>query len=309
MSASHQAIVCCVTRNWVPAAAVTLLSCSDAGRISNADLIICAYGATADDHASLARFNDKHGLAIKLVTVDGVGQGRTDLGRFGIGTLLRLTLDKYLERTYTRVLYLDADVLAVKDLRPLLAADLLGKTLGAVPDLGIVTSIREKVAAHRAELGLADNELYFNAGVLLFDWQAVLSGDALERARAKLAERPRWQALDQDALNMALRYEWQPLDYRWNVTGLMQQGTAVEPSIYHFTASEKPWMSRRFLWHRRFHEYYLASLQGTGWEAFAEPRNAYGLMRATGEAARKLFHVKRRKAIADAVAATKFTTP
>ncbi len=293
----------------MPAASVTLLSCRDAGRIADADLIICTDEAAASDLAAHARFNEKHGLAIKLVTVDSVGQDRTDLGRFGIGTLLRLALDRYLEHTYARVLYLDADVLAVKDLRPLLAVDLRGMTLGAVPDLGIVTRVREKVAAHRAELGLADAELYFNAGVLLFDWQAVLNSDALGRARAVLAERPRWRALDQDALNRALRQQWQPLDYQWNVTGLIQQGGVVDPAIYHFTASEKPWMSRRLLWHRRFHAYYVASLAGTGWESFAEPRNAYGLMRATGEAARKLFHIKRRKAIAEAVASTKLNAP
>jgi lipopolysaccharide biosynthesis glycosyltransferase len=305
-SNSTQAVVCCVTQNWVAAAAVTLLSCAAAGQVSEAALLICAHGATDEDRGALLRFNARHGLAIRLIDVGDGGVTQANLGRFGIGTLLRLSLDQALAREYSRVLYLDADVLAVQDVRPLLAAELAGKTIGAVPDLGIDSTIREKVKVHREELGLADDELYFNAGMLLFDWQATLASDALQRVRAKLAERPRWRALDQDALNMALRHEWKPLPYKWNVTGLIQQSTAVEPAIYHFTASEKPWMSRRFLWHRRFHAYYVASFAGTGWEAFAEPRDAYGLMRATGEAARKLFHFKRRAAIAAAVAATKF---
>ena len=306
MTASGQAIVCCVTQNWMPAAAVTLLSCARAGQVSDAALIICAHGATADDIAALNRFNAKHGLAIRLLPVESVGEDRSDLSRFGIGALLRLALDRHLGPCYARVLYLDADVLAVQDLRPLLAAPLNGRTIGAVPDLGIVTHVRQKVAAHRSELGLADDDLYFNSGVLLFDWPAALQRNAFDRVRAMLASRPRWRAPDQDALNLSLKHEWQPLDYKWNVTGLLQEGTAVEPAIHHFTASEKPWMSRRFLWHRPFHAYYVASLAGTGWDAFAEPRNAYGLMRATGEATRKLFHFKRRAAIAEAVAATRF---
>lgn len=290
----------------MPAAAVTLLSCARAGQVSDAALIICAHGATDDDVAALSRFNAKHGLAIRLLPVGGFGEDRSDLSRFGVGALLRLALDRHLERRYTRVLYLDADVLAVRDLRQLLATPLNGMTLGAVPDLGIVTRVRQKVAAHRVELGLADDELYFNSGVLLFDWQAALNRDVFSRVRAMLAGRPHWRAPDQDALNMSLRHEWQPLPYKWNVTGLLHEGNAVEPAIHHFTASEKPWMSRRFLWHRRFHAYYVAGLAGSGWENFAEPRTSYGLMRATGEAARKLFHVKRRAAIAEAVAATKF---
>ncbi len=306
MTATENAIVCCVTRGWLPAAAVTLLSCAQMGQVSDAALLICALDATADDRAALERFNAKHGLAIRLKPVESVGEERSDLSRFGIGALLRLTLDRNLEPGYARVLYLDADVLAANDLRPLLATRLKGKTIGAVPDLGIVPEVRQKVAAHRAELGLADGELYFNSGVLLFDWPETLARDALGRVRATLAQRSRWRAPDQDALNMSLRNEWQPLDYRWNVTGLLQEGATVEAAIHHFTASEKPWMARRFLWHRRHHAYYVASLAGTGWEAFVEPRSAYGLMRASGEAARKLFHFKRRAAIAAAVAATKF---
>jgi lipopolysaccharide biosynthesis glycosyltransferase len=305
-SHNKQAVVCCVTRNWLPAAAVTLLSCAAAGKVDGADLIILTLGAEPVDETTLARFNAKHGLSIKMQPVESVGQDRADLSRFGLGALLRLTLDRNLAPSYERVLYLDADVLAVDDLRPLLASRLNGKTLAAVPDLGIVTSIREKVAAHRAELDLADGQLYFNSGVLLLDWPATLSRDALGRTRAMLTTRPRWRAPDQDALNLALENEWQPIDYRWNVTGLLQEGNVVTPAICHFTASEKPWMSRRFLWHRRFHTTYVSSLAGTGWETFTEPRTPYGLLRATGEAVRKSFHHQRRAAIAAAVAGTRF---
>jgi lipopolysaccharide biosynthesis glycosyltransferase len=305
-SHTQQAVVCCVTRTWLPAAAVTLLSCAAAGKAEGADLIILALDAGPEDEASLARFNAKHGLSIKMQAVESVGQDRADLSRFGLGALLRLTLDRNLPPSYERVLYLDADVLAVDDLRPLLASPLNGNTLAAVPDLGIVTSIREKVAAHRSELGLADGQLYFNSGVLLFDWQTTLARDALGRTRAMLTTRPRWRAPDQDALNLALKNEWQPIAYRWNVTGLLQEGNVVAPAICHFTASEKPWMCRRFLWHRPFHAFYVASLAGTGWDKFTEPRTPYGLLRATGEAVRKTLHIKRRAAIAAAVAGTRF---
>ena len=292
------AIVCCVTRNWLPAAAVALLSCVTRGQATTIDLLICAHGASAGDIQSLQRFNETHGLAIRLIEVDAVGQERSDLGRFGMGTLIRLTLDRYIDATYERILYLDADVLVAEDLAPLIAADLTSHTLGAVQDIGIITAVRQKVAKHRAELGLADKEPYFNAGVLLFDWQAALQRDALGRARAMLASRERWGALDQDALNMALRGEWLALDYKWNVTALIQHNSDIRPAIFHFTASEKPWSAKRLLWHGRFHAFYKSSLAGTGWESFVERRDFYALVRATGESVRKSLQFRQRTEVA-----------
>ena len=294
----NTAIVCCVTRNWLPAAAVTLQSCVAEGNAAASELVICAHGALPEDVQSLQRFNGKHGLTIRLIEVDAVGQDRNDLGRFGMGTLIRLTLDRYLGSHYARVLYLDADTLVAGDLGPLMTADLAGKTLGAVQDVGILTAVRQKVAKHRAELGLSDDDPYFNAGVLLFDWKSALASDALGRARATLASRERWGALDQDALNMALRHEWQALPFKWNVTGLIQNNSSIKPAIYHFTASEKPWSAKRLLWHGRFHALYKSCLAGTGWESFVEPRDPYALMRATGESVRKSLQFKQRREIA-----------
>ena len=176
----------------------------------------------------------------------------------GIGTWGRLFLDRLLSDRLKRVLYLDCDTLVFSNLQPLMDSDLGTCSVGACKDQ--FQFMQDNVEHRRVELGLPPIGDYFNAGVLLFDWQRVVESnlfrqtrDLLRRCRGKLP----LNFADQDVLNLALDGQWCELDPAWN---LMSFSLAVtqsrQPRIAHFAGPRKPW-SKRCPFHLRHfsHQY------------------------------------------------------
>jgi lipopolysaccharide biosynthesis glycosyltransferase len=106
--------------------------------------------------------------------------------------------------------YLDADLLVLRDISQLFTIDLGEAPFGAVRDFG---GLAERLAPSP---GLVP--AYFNAGVLVVDverWDAArIAERALEYAQA--ASPTEIPYADQDALNRVAK-TWVPLDYMWNV--------------------------------------------------------------------------------------------
>jgi lipopolysaccharide biosynthesis glycosyltransferase len=112
-----------------------------------------------------------------------------------------------------RVLYLDADTIAVDSLAPLWETELGDHYLAAV------TNVFMREHAGRAErLGLSGPEAYFNTGVMLLNlelWRRDgLAGAICDYARAN-SERLGWA--DQDTMNILLGERRLRLHPRWNV--------------------------------------------------------------------------------------------
>lgn len=162
-----------------------------------------------------------------------------------------------------RVLYLDADVLVLADLRPLLDVDLAGLPLAAVQDAVNPTYDAGKALQDWEHWGIPGSRAYFNSGVLLLDLPAIARDGLVERAYSVVAERPHSLRLwDQDALNVAAADRWLRLPRRWNTPPLSAlrrtpwiRGTAgravpetellaVESAaaVLHFLSPAKPWL-------------------------------------------------------------------
>jgi lipopolysaccharide biosynthesis glycosyltransferase len=188
--------------------------------------------------------------------------------RFTAAMWYRLFLPELLPHV-ERVLYLDADTLAVDALRPLWRTDLEGHWVAAV------TNVFEPWSVGRpAELGLAAPESYFNSGVLLLNLAEMRRdgrGEALRTCARERGQNLLWP--DQDALNIVLGERRLSLHPRWNCMNSVLSfpwsaevlgADAVEeararPGIRHFEGPgrNKPWhpLSRapgrwRWLWHR-----------------------------------------------------------
>ncbi len=267
------AIVTCVTANWLPWAAVTLLSCVENGKARDSDLIICAHGLTDENRAELARFCAQHKIEIKVIGVDASKVTTAALGKWGLGTIIRLILDTILPPDYDRVLYLDADVLSLQPMQKLLNADLEGRTIGAVIDMGYLPFIRPRAWGRKKALGFEKPANYFNAGVILFDWKKTLAERLLPRTIEMLNQRKDFGSPDQDALNTLLKDRWKKLDYRWNVVDIGRVYIDFKPFIVHFTG-RKPWSNMRRTWDAPFHAYYRDRLKGTAWEGMVATRRS-----------------------------------
>lgn len=152
-----------------------------------------------------------------------------------------------------RVLYLDADILAISSLKNLWDTLLHQQWVAAVDNV-LEPHLRER--PH--QLGLAHENDYFNSGVLLFNLAQMRADGCTARILA-LARNPESHFLwpDQDALNVALSSKRARLHPRWNCQNTLffyehgqhtfGQQTVEEaiknPGLVHFEGPEftKPW--------------------------------------------------------------------
>ena len=154
--------------------------------------------------------------------------------RLSLATYHRLALPALLPGI-SRILYLDADMLALDEFSTLWKTDLRGRSTGVVQDYFLSRQERWKL------LGLSCPE-YFNAGMMLMDLDQWRAEKISERVAQAVAQHPEWEYNDQDGLNTVLNGQCLYLDPRWNATTTRLQGKAVEhPALIHFTGQEKPW--------------------------------------------------------------------
>jgi lipopolysaccharide biosynthesis glycosyltransferase len=165
-------------------------------------------------------------------------------------TFGRLYLGEILPETYSRALYLDADVLVLGDVRELWELDLRGHVVGAVVEPTAPTLGSERGLQHVAELGFDPELPYFNAGVLLVDldeWRrAEIGRRAIEHIRRLTPV-----LMDQDALNAVLVGRWIEIDPIWNLTEYWFRNEKRQARfadvlerarIVHYVGRKKPWL-------------------------------------------------------------------
>ena len=174
-------------------------------------------------------------------------------------TLTRLLIPELLPRV-DRVLYLDADTLAVADLSPLYRIDLEGKMAGGVPDFPLLFEVDHGLHGTedylRETVGLSSPGSYVNAGVLVMDLRRMRAENLVARAHALLDQRgTQFKFRDQDILNALLHDEVVLLDPRWNSMITMHHRPAFrtralhdavvlqqdDPFIVHYAGPSKPW--------------------------------------------------------------------
>lgn len=157
-----------------------------------------------------------------------------------------------LQHGVTRVLYLDADILAQSDVTPLFESDLGDNVIGAVIDPGQALMLK-RLGVSAAKV----KALYFNSGMMLIDVTRWEQAHITQRTLAFIDRYPeRIIFHDQDALNAVLAGDVQFLNPHWNVQNslIFRQHAPINaeyaalfeaainhPKIVHFTTHHKPW--------------------------------------------------------------------
>lgn len=170
--------------------------------------------------------------------------------RFSKAMYYRLVLPQILD-TSRKVLYLDSDLIVLRDL-----ADLWDTAL--TEPVGAVVDGWTDPVAFRDRWALPDRggrPAYFNSGVMLMDLEAAKGSPGLDDAlNFAAANHEALTFSDQDALNVAFWGRWQALDVVWNVQRNMliddpwKPGVNADspvgrmPSIVHYTTEHKPWL-------------------------------------------------------------------
>ena len=152
---------------------------------------------------------------IEIRAVEATQFTKVKLSRdFPLATSYNILAPTYFLQNERRALYLDADMVVTEDLGPLWDTKL--KTpVGAVLDAHIVWAASPSMWRPWREEGLAPLTPYLNTGMMLIDLDKWREQKLTERTLEYLAkyELP---CVDQDALNLALRGEFDPLHPRYN---------------------------------------------------------------------------------------------
>lgn len=211
------------------------------------DFFILAFAFPAATRERVAASLPSDSATIHWVTVDLTAfQDFSTPHHISKVTYARFLIPRVFPETVTTVLYLDADLIVLGDLRPLWETDLGGAVVGAVLD-GLDTQIKanEPISQRAPRV-----QNYFNAGVLLIDLLKWREEKVSEAALDYLTLHPDTPFSDQDALNVACDGKWKQLDGRWNFVDYFErvEMSALDhnqlPWIVHFATWEKPWNAK-----------------------------------------------------------------
>ena len=141
-----------------------------------------------------------------------------------------------LKHDLKKVIYLDTDIIAKKDIKSLYEYDLGEYALGAVP--GIVKIVADNGTRR---LHLSKLHHYFNSGVLLMDLEKFRKQNIvkrffeIEQKKRELIKYP-----DQDILNICFENNYLKLDSIYNYTA--PRGYIIEDFVLrHYITDIKPW--------------------------------------------------------------------
>lgn len=250
-------VVCvCVDDNYLPGALVALTSALRTTPVAFRPVVVDC-GLSADSLGAVER-----SLPTAIVTEPVNALTLGDLATATLNDSLtpamygRFLAPFLVPQDVERLLYLDADMLVLTSLEPLLTMD-LRHGIGAVLDTWVdPVHARELVGTDEA---VAWGHLpYLNSGLLVSDVSRWRERAITERALAYLRTEPRMRTPDQDALNVILEGRWDRLDPSWNCyiqlpgkspePGTREQITResdnLEPRILHFIGRRKPWTTR-----------------------------------------------------------------
>ncbi len=134
-----------------------------------------------------------------------------------------------------KVLFLDADVLIVDDIKDLWDLDVSEVYAAVVADHSLVAQ------QHWKKLDLVQ-ENYFNAGMMLINLDRWRQTDIKETLKHTFCSRTQWDYNDQDVLNVVMASEVKYLDAAYNAqTYTLAKELVRQPVVIHFTGQEKPW--------------------------------------------------------------------
>lgn len=211
-----------------------------------------------------------------------------DRGHLNRTVLFRLGLETLAPAECNRIIYLDADIVVLADVRELWASDLKGAPIGAVRDAYVDPD--EFAQKWGRPVG---KSFYFNAGMMLIDLAQVRAEKSFSAALDFVVKNNSELLLgDQDALNYTFWGRWQSVDPAWNVQRYLSPKEREEeqqeplrkwwrsaPAMVHFIGVEKPWMPN--IWHPWAWMYWMA-LDHTPFKrevAATNKMDAYQLMR------------------------------
>ena len=177
----------------------------------------------------------------------------------------RIFIPHFIPQRYEKIIYLDVDMVLMRDISELWNVDLGDHMMAAVmdPRLKVFSNEWGGVLNYK-ELGFAPDTKYFNTGPLVINtkkWREENSPETIVnciRDNQKYANYP-----DQYGINIVMANRWVELDPRWN---FFAGSKGEDPFLIHYTG-RKP-MYRTYDNRPEFLTIFLGHLENTAWKGF-----------------------------------------
>lgn len=230
------------------------------------DLVVLHKDITARSQAVLRRVVEAENISLRFFNTSRfIRDYESKLflrGHFRIETYFRLFMQDILP-SYRKALYLDADMVVVKDIADLYDEDVEGYLLAAVRDAdtaGLYNGF-EPQKKHYLDnvLKIEEPYGYFQAGTILFNLDEFRRRYTVTEL-FDFAASYEWELLDQDVLNYFAQGNVKYLDASWNVMMdwrdirikeiigraprplyLEYMKAREKPAVVHFAGPDKPW--------------------------------------------------------------------
>ena len=189
-----------------------------------------------------------------------------DRSSYPLNIYMRLFIPYFIPEEIERVLYLDVDMIVLKDIATLFENDLEKYVIAAVLDPRIITFDNSWGGVlNYNELGLAPDTRYFNTGLLIMNTKKWREQSVTEKIiecidnNKKFANYP-----DQYGLNVVLANQWLELSPLWNHFSTLPANET--PYLIHFV-ERKP-IYKAYNYSEEFKKIFYSYLKQTEWKNF-----------------------------------------
>lgn len=275
-------IACSTDDNYAALCGVMLYSLMENNKQNRLHLHILSNELSEENKKKFRRQSDRYGVCCSFHTVNETlledCKYRTKVHRLSKAAYYRILLASTLADV-SKVIYLDCDMIVLKDLSAIYNLDIAEYGVSAVIDYDMT-----KDADHFSQLNMSVEEPYFNSGFMLINLDYWRANDS-EKELLKFATMPRHVYFhDQDALNYVFKHKWLRIEPKWNRYNIFNINVAnlfankkemqdffSDPCVIHFPGRYfKPWFRT---WLIPYRKEWLKYLKSSEWKDMPLRRN------------------------------------
>ncbi len=259
-------VVFAADNNYVPMLTTSIYSMlKNASSNHSYDVIVLERDITEENKQYIKQFLSRFSNAVVRFYdvsryIDGFNL-TTNNAHISVETYYRFIIQEALP-FYSKLLYLDCDLVVDGDVSPLFDTELGHNAIAAVPDIDFIGNLNmkngERAEYVKKQLHMRNAYGYFQAGVLVMNLDRMRKIHTV-REWLEIASKPGYIYNDQDILNVECEGQVTYLDYSWNVmhncagrvNGVFDFAPAdvykaymesrKAPKIVHYAGFDKPW--------------------------------------------------------------------
>lgn len=193
-----------------------------------------------------------------------------DKTSFPVCAYARICTPHFLPSEVKKAIYLDVDMILLRDIQELWNTDINNQVIAAVIDRSEKVSSPWGGIKNYKELGMDPETKYFNSGLLVIDLEKWRQMNATQLVINAVTDNYEFVSFaDQYGLNIVFANNWFPLNPKWNS---YSQNDDSDPFLIHFTGM-KP-LFKGYSFNNEYKSIFYNILNLTPWKSFL-PKSDY----------------------------------